>query len=107
MFWETLPGLIAVWSAAVAGLIYLTRQIWKATKFGKKVAVALGRLIELGTTDHWPNGAKTLPEAMNEIYKRQGETKELLESYIVAHRADHGLLPAPRSDLGEITGTPV
>ena len=51
MWWETLPGLIASWAAAIVALIYLTRQIWKATKFGKKVAIALGRLIELGTTE--------------------------------------------------------
>ncbi len=102
MWWETLPGLIAVWSAAVAGLIYLSRQIWKATRFGRKVTVALGRLIELGTTEEWPNGATSLPQAMTEIYDRQGATHDLLESYIVAHRADHGLPPAD-----EITGTPV
>ena len=102
MWWETLPGLFVAWSAAVAGLIYLTRQIWHATKFGKKVAVALGRLIELGTTEEWPNGATSLPQAMTEISDRQGETKDLLESYIVAHRADHGHLPPD-----EITGTPV
>lgn len=107
MWWETLPGLIAVWSAAVAGLIYLTRQIWKATRFGKKVAVAFGRLIELGTTEEWPNGATSLPQAMNEIYKKQDDTHRLLESYIVAHRADHGLLPASHVDPGDITGTPV
>ncbi len=89
MWWESLPGLITIWSAAVAGLIYLTRQIWRASKFGRKVTIAMVRLINIGTAE-WPNGANSLPEAMNEIYVRQGQTHELLESYIVAHRADHG-----------------
>ena len=102
MWWETLPGLIASWSVAVAGLIYLTTKAWGAARFGKRVTVAFGRLIELGTTEEWPNGATSLPQAMNEIYKRQGATHDLLESYIVAHRADHGLPPPD-----EITGTPV
>ncbi len=107
MWWETLPGLIATWTVATAGVVYLSTQIWKATRFGKKVAVAFGRLIQIGMTDKWPNGAKNLPDAMTEIYIKQGETKELLQSYIVAHRADHGLLPVAHSDPGEITGTPV
>ncbi len=91
MWWETLPGLITLWAGAIAGLTYLTRQAWRATKFGKRVTEAVGRLIHLGTTDQWPNGAQSLPEAMSEIYDRQGQTHDLLQSYIVSHRADHEL----------------
>ncbi len=98
MWWETLPGFITLWAGAIAGLagaiaglVYLTRQAWRATKFGKRVTEAVVRLILLGTTDQWPNGAKSLPEAMSEIYDRQGQTHTLLESYIVSHRADHDL----------------
>ncbi len=89
MWWESVPGLIAIWSAAVAGVLYLIHQLWRATKFGRKVTVAVLRLIHIGTTTDWPNGAHSLPEAMNEIYLRQTETHHLLESYISAHRADH------------------
>ncbi len=91
MWWESVPGLIIIWSTAVAGLIYLVRQLWRATKFGRKVTVAVGRLINISTTTDWPNGANSLPEAMNEIYLRQTETHQLLETYIVTHRADHEL----------------
>ncbi len=91
MWWETLPGFITLWAGALAGLVYLTRQAWRATKFGKKVTEAAVRLILLGTTDQWPNGAESLPEAMSEIYDRQGLTHTLLEAYIVSHRADHDL----------------
>ncbi len=91
MWWETLPGLITLWAGATAGVVYLTRQAWRATKFGKRVTEAVGRLIHLGTTDQWPNGAQSLPEAMSEIYDRQGQTHDLLQSYIVSHRADHDL----------------
>ena len=93
MWWETVPGLITLWATATAGVVYLSRKAWHATKFGKKVMLAVSRLILIGTTDQWPNGAKSLPEAMHEIYNRQGQTHNLLESYIVAHRADHGLEP--------------
>ncbi len=100
MWWETLPAQIATWSAAVAGLLYLARKAWRALRFGKRLTIAVGRLIEIGDTTDWPNGAEGLPQAMNEIYRRQGETHDLvlatkarLEDYIVAHRADHGLMP--------------
>lgn len=91
MWWETIPGLITLWATATAGVVYLTRQAWRATKLGRRVAGAVGRLILIGTTDRWPNGAKDLPTAMNEIYKKQSQTHDLLESYIVSHRADHEL----------------
>ncbi len=94
MWWETVPGLITLWATATAGVVYLIRQGWRVTKSGRRLAGAVGRLILIGTTDQWPNGAKDLPAAMNEIYNRQTETHVLLESYIVAHRADHGL-PSP------------
>lgn len=100
MWWETVPGLITLWATATAGVVYLGRQAWRATKFGKKVAAAVGRLILIGTTDKWPNGAKDLPAAMSEIYDRQGKTHILLESYIAAHRADHGLPPPDRAPAG-------
>ena len=93
MWWETIPGLITLWATATAGVVYLARQAWRATKSGRRVTAAVGRLIQIGTADQWPNGAQTLPEALDEIYKRQGQTHALLESYIVAHRADHGLEP--------------
>ncbi len=93
MWWETIPGLITLWATATAGLIFLGRQVWRATKIGKQVTAAVGRLILIGTTNQWPNGAQSLPEAMHEIYDRQGQTHNLLESYIVAHRADHGFPP--------------
>jgi len=91
MWWETIPGLITLWATATAATIYLFRQAWRITKSGKRLAGAVGRLILIGTTDKWPNGAKDLPAAMNEIYKKQSQTHILLESYIVAHRADHEL----------------
>ncbi len=91
MWWETVPGLITLWATATAGLLFLGGQAWRATKVGKRVAGAVGRLILIGTTDKWPNGAKNLPAAMNEIYKRQGKTHDLLEAYIHSHRADHDL----------------
>ena len=107
MWWETIPGLITLWAgavaglaAAVAGLGYLGRQLWLATKVGKRVTGAVGRLIHIGTTDQWPNGAKSLPEAMSEIYDRQGQTHDLLQTYIVAHRADHGLEPPAGTPQG-------
>ncbi|KKK62209.1 hypothetical protein LCGC14_3006640 [marine sediment metagenome] len=93
MWWETVPGLITLWATATAGVVYLVRQAWRATKFGRKVTGALRRLILIGTTDQWPNGAEDLPAAMNEIYIKQSKTHTLLESYIVAHRADHGFPP--------------
>ncbi len=93
MWWESVPGLITLWATATAGVVYLIRQTWRVTKSGKRLAGAVGRLILIGTTDQWPNGAENLPAAMNEIYERQGKTHDLLESYIVAHRADHGLPP--------------
>lgn len=92
MFWETLPGLIASWSAAIAGLIYLISKIGRAWSFTRRLAAGVARLIELGTTDAWPNGSNTLPESITEIYKRQGTTHELIEAYIVTHRQDHELL---------------
>ncbi len=98
MWWETVPGLITLWTgavaglaAAVAGLGYLARQTWRATKSGKRLAGAVGRLILIGTTDQWPNGAKDLPAAMSEIYNKQEQTHDLLHAYITAHRADHDL----------------
>ena len=93
MWWETVPGLITLWATATAGVVYLIRQTWRVTKLGRRLAGAVGRLMLIGTTDKWPNGAKNLPEAMSEIYARQTETHLLLESYIVAHRADHGFPP--------------
>ncbi len=93
MWWETIPGLITLWATATAGVIYLVRQAWRVTKSGKRLAGAVGRLILIGTTDQWPNGAKDLPAAMNEIYKKQAETLDLLETYINEHRDDHGLPP--------------
>jgi hypothetical protein len=93
MWWETVPGLITLWATATAGVLYLIRQAWRATKLGKKLAGAVGRLMLIGTTDKWPNGAKDLPDAMHQIYVKQSQTHDLLESYIVAHRADHGLPP--------------
>jgi hypothetical protein len=99
MWWETVPGLITLWATATAGVIYLIRVAWRVTKVGRRLAGAFGRLILIGTTDKWPNGAKNLPAAMSEIYKKQSKTHDLLESYIVAHRADHGLPPPdPKSD---------
>ncbi len=99
MWWETVPGLITLWATATAGVVYLVRQTWRVTKSGRKLAGAVGRLILIGTTDQWPNGAKDLPAAMNEIYKKQNQTHVLLESYITAHRADHGL-PPPEPESG-------
>ncbi len=93
MWWETVPGLITLWATATAGLVYLGRIAWRTTKFGKRVTAAVGRLILIGTTDKWPNGAKDLPAAMSEIYKKQGQTHDLLHAYIVVHRADHGFPP--------------
>ncbi len=95
MWWETVPGLITLWATATAGVISLTRQAWRVTKSGQRLAGAVGRLILIGTTDKWPNGAKDLPAAMNEIYIKQSQTHVLLESYIVAHRADHELPEQP------------
>jgi len=98
MWWETIPGLITLWATATAGVIYLIRQAWRITALGKRLAGAVGRLVLIGTTDQWPNGAENLPAAMNEVYIRQSqivlaqtETHHLLESYIVSHRADHEL----------------
>lgn len=88
-----LPVIIAAWAAAIAGLIYIIKKVWGAARFGRRLTVAAGRLIDIAETDLWPNGAASLPEAMSEIYDRQGKTHELLESYIVAHRVDHGLSP--------------
>jgi hypothetical protein len=96
MWWETIPGLLVLWAAALSGLLYLASRLWRALRFTQQVSAAVGRLILIGTTDRWPNGAKDLPDAMNEIYIRQGQTHELLESYIVAHRTDHQLPGAPR-----------
>ena len=89
MWWETVPGLITLWATATAGVVYLIRQAWRVTKSGQRLAGAVGRLILIGTTDQWPNGAENLPAAMSEIYNRQTETHHLLESYIVSHRTDH------------------
>jgi len=96
MWWETVPGLITLWATATAGVVYLIRAAWRVTKSGQKLAGAVGRLMLIGTTDQWPNGAKDLPAAMSEVYKRQSqivvaqtETHHLLESYIVSHRTDH------------------
>ncbi len=91
MWWETIPGLITLWATATAGTFYLIRMSWRVTKSGQKLAGAVGRLMLIGTTDQWPNGAENLPAAMSEIYDRQTETHRLLESYIVSHRADHDL----------------
>jgi hypothetical protein len=93
MWWETVPGLITLWATATAASLYLIRVAWRATKVGRRLAGAVGRLILIGTTDKWPNGAKDLPTAMSEIYKKQSQTHTLLELYILSHRADHGLPP--------------
>ncbi len=89
MWWEMLPVIIAAWAAAIAGLIYIARKVWSTARFGRRLTIAASRLIDIAETDLWPNGAASLPEAMTEIYDRQGRTHELLESYIVAHRSDH------------------
>ncbi len=98
MFWETVPAQIAAWSVAVAGFLYLAKTLWGGIRTGRRISHAVGRLIEIGDTTTWPNGAETIAQAMNEIYSRQGETHQLveqtksrLEDYIVAHYADHGL----------------
>jgi hypothetical protein len=71
------------------------------------VAVSVGRLIEIGDTTAWPNGSESLPQSITEIYDRIASADDRvkstadkidlttirLESYIVAHRADHGLQP--------------
>ena len=100
-FWETVPGLVASYAAAVAGLIYIASRFWLAARVGKRVARSVARLIEIGDTAAWPNGSHSLPEAMNEIFDRQGETNDLvhdakarLEDYVVAHRSDHSSLEA-------------
>lgn len=117
-FWETLPGIIASWAAAIAGLGYLVKVAWRGWKRTRKISIAVGRLLEIGDAESWPNGSKTLPQTIRtvysrqeEIYKRQAETYDLVhatknrvEDYIVAHRADHGLLPPEHYNDAE--GTP-
>ncbi len=95
MWWETIPGLLVLWAAALSGLLYLVSRMWRALIYTRRLSAAVGRLILIGTTDQWPNGAEDLPAAMSEIYNRQGQTHELLESYITAHRVDHELSDAP------------
>lgn len=92
MFWETLPGLVASWAAAAAGVAYLVRLVWRGVRLTRRISVSVARLIEIGDEDEWPNGSKTLPQSIVEIYKRQSQTHDLLEAYIVSHRQDHELL---------------
>jgi len=96
MFWDTIPGAIASWAAAVAGLIYLAQKTWRALQFGRRVTAGVARLIRIGTTSAWPNGSTDLPATLREIYDRQGATHSLLESYIVSHRTDHDALELRR-----------
>ena len=93
-FWETMPGLVASYAAAVAGLIYITSKIWRAAQVGRRVARSVGRLIAIGDTAAWPNGSDNLPEALNEIYNLVQSATSRLEDYVVAHRSDHSSLEA-------------
>lgn len=92
MFWETLPGLLASWAAAVAGLLYLSRKLWHGllhTSRGlRRLVTAVARLLEIGDKTQWPNGAESLPHAMREIYGRQSETHKLLETHLKEWKAD-------------------
>jgi hypothetical protein len=96
MFWDTIPGAIASWAAAIAGLIYLSKRAWGALQFGRSVTAGVVRLIQIGTTSAWPNGSTDLASSLVEIYNRQGATHDLLENYIVTHRSDHEALELRR-----------
>lgn len=86
MFWETLPGVIASWAAAVAGLLYLAKKLWKALLRSRRglqrFLTAVIKLLEIGDKQEWPNGAESLPHAMREIYKRQGQTHALIKTHL-------------------------
>lgn len=105
MFWETIPGQIATYAAAVVGIGVIARAVWKSLRVGRRVTKAIVNLAEIGDVDSWPNGSADLPSSISAIYGQQTETNRLiasqndkldktagrLDSYIVAHRADHGL----------------
>ena len=82
MFWETVPGLVASWAAAVAASLYLASKLWHFLRVGRQVTTAVLRLTEIGARADWPNGSETLPEAINEIYNRQGETHDLVKTHL-------------------------
>ena len=112
MWWETIPGAVATVAAGLAGLIYLIKKFFDTAEWLRRLGTSM---IDLASTDAWPNGSGSLPESLNEMYRRQGEThdavkenskiilatRDRLESYIVAHRADHGVAPGdePFSDF--------
>lgn len=109
MFWETLPGAIASWAAALAALGFIANRVISAWKTTQRIVLLVSRLTEIASPDEWPNGSRNLPQSITEIYRRQGDTHDLvkqttheLKAYIVAHRADHGLPPPD-----DITGIPV
>jgi hypothetical protein len=92
-FWDTLAGQIAAWSAAVAGaaaavrgLLYLARATWEGAKrtqaWARRAVLVVNRLLELGDEASWPNGAHTLPEALSEVYDRQGATHALVATHL-------------------------
>lgn len=62
---------IAVIAAGFKGFSYLIRSGWKSFESVRKVLHALH---EIGSEESWPNGSKSLPQAMSEIYRRQSET---------------------------------
>ena len=125
-WWHTVPGQILTWSAAVAGLaagvkglLYLAQQGRLGGRRLRDLAASLHRLLEIGTTDRWPNGSTSLPDAIGEIYRRQDdaahrqeETHNLLKSYIEQHRAEHidlvaGLNRPPTPSTDDDYGVPV
>lgn len=75
-WWELVPVQITLWATALAALIYLIRKLFGGAEFLRRLGLAM---LEMGVREEWPNGATTIGTSLTEIYRRQGETHELVQ----------------------------
>ena len=90
-WWETVPAQIVLWGTAVIILLSVLKRLFGGAEFTRRLFLAF---LSLGETKQWPNGSTDLPSSLNEIYRRQDETYQLLSELrddFRSHALDHDL----------------